>query len=139
MSLYQRQFEASGRQLVLALQPQTWISGDPDLLRQVLDNLLRNALEANAPAGLIDIRVERSGQFAQLRIANDGLELAAADVMQIVEPWFTTKTTGTGLGLAISQRIITAHAGQLTLQCRSRGGYKSAFNCQCVSRSDGNE
>jgi signal transduction histidine kinase len=64
---------------------------------------------------LIDIRVERSGQFAQLRIANDGLELAAADVMQIVEPWFTTKTTGTGLGLAISQRIITAHAGQLTL------------------------
>lgn len=115
LSLYQRQFEASGRQLTLALQPQTWISGDPDLLRQVLDNLLRNALEANAPAGLIDIRVERSGQFAQLRIANDGLELAAADVMQIVEPWFTTKTTGTGLGLAISQRIITAHAGQLTL------------------------
>ncbi|MBK1641126.1 two-component sensor histidine kinase [Chromatium okenii] len=114
VSLYQHQIELQATALHVRLQPHTWINGDPDLLRQVLDNLLRNALET-AAVGVLEIEVSRVADSALLRLSNDGLELAASEVENILEPWFTTKPLGTGLGMAISQRIITAHGGQLTL------------------------
>ncbi|WP_338115959.1 ATP-binding protein [Thiocystis violacea] len=114
LSLYQARLGDAG--IALDPSPGTWALGDPDLLRQVLDNLLRNALEADGGASSLEIRVWRADGFAHLSVANDGLELAAGELERILEPWFTTKTTGTGLGLAISQRIITAHGGRLTLE-----------------------
>ncbi|AFL75784.1 sensor histidine kinase [Thiocystis violascens] len=101
--------------IALDLQPATWASGDPDLLRQVLDNLLRNALEAAGDAGALEIRVWSGEDGAHLCVANDGLELDTREVECILEPWFTTRATGNGLGLAISQRIVIAHGGRLTL------------------------
>jgi signal transduction histidine kinase len=113
LSLYQPRIKIED--MTLELRPATWTIGDPDLLRQVLDNLLRNALEAADGNGELEIRVWRSECNAHLCVANNGLEFDAREVERILEPWFTTKTTGTGLGLAISQRIVTAHGGRLTL------------------------
>ena len=115
LSLYRQRIAAAGLQLELTLNPATWALGDPDLLRQVLDNLLRNALEAQG-GGVLEIQVWPDANGAHLALANDGLAVPTQDVERLLEPWFTTKTAGTGLGLAISRRIILAHGGSLTLE-----------------------
>ncbi|MFD2111551.1 sensor histidine kinase [Thiorhodococcus fuscus] len=121
LSLYRQRLDDSGIRLEASLRPETWISADPDLLTQVLDNLLRNALEAQPRGGDIQARVERDGDQARLIVANPGLELEAAEVERILEPWFTTKAEGTGLGLAISQRIVAAHGGRLEIRVPTPG------------------
>lgn len=113
LSLYQSRIARD--EIALDLRPATWTDGDPDLLRQVLDNLLRNALEADGDPCALEIRVWRAEDGAHLCVANNGLTLDASEVERILEPWFTTKTHGTGLGLAISRRIVIAHGGGLTL------------------------
>jgi len=121
LSLYRQRLDDSGIRLDLALRPQTWIQADPDLLRQVLDNLFRNALEAQPRGGEIQIDVELNGTEARLVVANPGLDLDADEVERILEPWFTTKSDGTGLGLAISQRIVAAHGGRLEIRVPTPG------------------
>ncbi len=89
------------------------IQGDPDFLRQVIDNLLRNAVEAQPEGGYVDIAIEEKGDFTELRVRNGGFSLPAEDAELILAPYFTTKTRGTGLGLAISERLVKAHGGRI--------------------------
>ena len=115
LALYDAALRAAGLRLELSLKPDTGVFADPDLLRQVLDNLLRNAIEA-APAGsALQVGLGAVGKDIRLTLENGGLELPEPEVERLLEPWVTTKTQGTGLGLAISQRLITAHGGRLAL------------------------
>lgn len=116
VSLYRQAITGAGLRLDLDLKPNAWAIGDPNLLRQVFDNLLRNALEADREGGTLELRVWQTESGTHLSLANGGLTVEAEEIDRILEPWFTTKTSGTGLGLAISQRIIAAHGGRLTLE-----------------------
>ena len=89
------------------------ISGDPELLEQVIENLLRNAMEAQPGGGYIRVTVGRDGKEIHLRIRNGGFALPQEKAARILEPYFTTKARGTGLGLTIAHRIIQAHEGRL--------------------------
>ena len=89
------------------------ISGDPELLGQVIENLLLNAMEAQPHGGFIHVTVGMNRKEVYLRIRNGGLALSEEKVTRILEPYFTTKARGTGLGLAIVQRIIQAHKGRI--------------------------
>lgn len=115
LSLYAPAIAKAGIRLEPSLSPGSQVFGDPDLLRHVLDNLLRNALEASPAEGVLRIGLARMEGETWLTLENDGLALPAGEVERILEPWFTTKTLGTGLGLAISQRIVSAHGGRLLL------------------------
>lgn len=92
------------------------VLADADLLRQVLQNLLLNAIEAQPGGGFIGIEVKRRGSEVSLVIHNGGFSLPADHARRIFEPYFTTKDQGTGLGLAISQRIMEAHGGRLEVR-----------------------
>jgi len=89
------------------------ISADPGLLGQVIENLLRNAIEAQPDGGFIHAEVGQKKREVYLTIKNGGSTLSTEETDRIFEPYFTTKTEGTGLGLTISQRIIQAHGGRL--------------------------
>jgi two-component system sensor histidine kinase HydH len=96
---------------------------DAAQFRQVLLNLLLNALDATGAGGVVwvDLRTDAEG-FLCLRVADNGRGLPAALGDQIFAPFITTKETGLGLGLSISKRIIESHGGEIAAANRPEGG-----------------
>ncbi len=115
LTLYAGRLRTAGIALRCDLVMNEPIPGDPDLLRQVLDNLLRNAVEAQPDGGYLEIRLAPVAGGAELTLTNAGFTLPPEQAQRILEPWFTTKPGGAGLGLAISRRMIAAHGGRLTV------------------------
>jgi signal transduction histidine kinase len=87
---------------------------DPGQFRQIVLNLVLNALDAVKTAGRIDVRLwqEKDGELA-LRIADSGCGLPRELGQRIFDPFITSKETGLGLGLSICKRIAEAHGGTI--------------------------
>lgn len=86
------------------------IEADEQLLRQVLFNLLINAVQAVGQGGRIKIEVQRAGPGeAMLAIRDNGPGVPPENRAEIFKPYFTTHQKGTGLGLAVVQQIVLAH------------------------------
>lgn len=92
------------------------ISGDPDLLAQLLLTLIENAAEAVGEGGHVEASLQYGEHATLLRVADDGPGVDAAVAGQIFEPFFTTRAEGTGLGLALAARVAQAHGGDLSLR-----------------------
>lgn len=94
-----------------------FIKGDPISMRQVLHNLIKNALEAIDDSGHIDIilhRVQKNNtDFIEIGIYDDGPGIKNEQLETIFEPYVTSKAKGTGLGLAIVKKIIEQHGGAI--------------------------
>lgn len=103
---------------------------DRDLFRQVLANLIQNALEATpADGGDVVVSAEGGGgRPFEITIADSGTGMGPEVVSQIFEPLFTTKTKGTGLGLAIVANMIRRHGG--TIRVESDIGRGSRFRIE---------
>jgi signal transduction histidine kinase len=95
---------------------------DPGQFRQVLLNLVLNALDAMPAGGTINIDLEERGGWLTLEVGDRGCGLPASLGEHIFDPFTTTKTTGVGLGLSICKRIATAHGGTITGTDRAGGG-----------------
>ena len=92
------------------------IEADEQLLRQVLFNLLINAIQAVGEGGQIQIHAQHeSAAEASLEIRDDGTGVSAEQRQEIFKPYFTTHQKGTGLGLAVVQQIVHAHGWEI--QC----------------------
>lgn len=92
----------------------TDIAADGEMLKQVILNILINAVQAISARGSIIIHTRWLGSTHQILCINDsGSGIDAQIKNKIFDPFYTTKATGTGLGLAISQRIIHAHQGDI--------------------------
>jgi len=106
------------------------VEGDAELLRQVLWNLVRNAIQASPRGGTV--RIETYSQVRQrephvvVAVTDKGPGIDPAHLGKIFNPFFTSKEGGTGLGLAISQRIVQFHKG--FLEVRSTPGSGSTFS-----------
>ncbi len=97
-------------------------SGDESKLRQVVDNLLANAVDATPPHGRIEIAGRRDNGTVVVTVRDSGAGIAADVMPRLFEPFFTTKAKGTGLGLAICQAIIDAHQGTIEAASPPGGG-----------------
>lgn len=103
---------------------------DCNRLRQVVRNLLENALFVAGESGAIDVelRIELDPKTGMKNfvasVSDTGDGVPEENREEIFAPFFTTKTKGTGLGLAISSRIADAHAGSLTVTDAESGGAK---------------
>ena len=104
------------------------IQVDPDLLEQVLINLLKNAFEAvdGDPDAKIAIAIEHHNDgTTTLEIEDNGPGIPQEVLEKIFIPFFTTKTNGSGIGLSLSRQIIHLHKG--ALKVRSQEGEGTAF------------
>lgn len=99
-----------------------FVTGDPNGLRQVLMNVLRNAVEASGAGGRVSCRLTNKAGKVELLVSNTGPILSRTTRKRAFEPFFSTKSRGTGLGLPISRQIIEEHGGELALSARRGGG-----------------
>lgn len=88
---------------------------DADLIREVMTNVIDNALEAMKGTGkiIVVIEMDKSMKGLLIRINNTGSVLASELQDKIFEPFFTTKETGMGLGLAIVRQVVEGHGGRI--------------------------
>ena len=91
--------------------------GDPDLLKQAIENLLKNSLEAQQNGGFVDIKLGELNGEIFIKFSNGGFCLPPEQADKIMDPYFTTKSDGTGLGLSITRKIIQAHNGRIEIKC----------------------
>jgi signal transduction histidine kinase len=91
-----------------------FIEADEQLLRQVLFNLLMNAVQAVGANGRIQVVARKAGAAeAVLEIRDDGAGVPPENRQEIFKPYFTTNQKGTGLGLAVVQQIVLAHGWEI--------------------------
>ncbi len=107
------------------------VRADAGMLRQVLMNLARNAVEAEAQRMVISPQAEANDslfthQFS-LYIGNDGLPIPAENRQSLFVPFFTTKRHGSGIGLSLSRRMMIQQGGMLDLAEKQLSGCRAGF------------
>ena len=113
---------AAGLDFSIAAAEPCFVRADADGLRQVLMNLLRNAVEACGSSGSVTCSVRCVEGKAHVEVTDTGSGLTKSANKRAFEPFYSTKNRGTGLGLPISRRIIEEHGGELRLRARGEGG-----------------
>ncbi|MFO0619035.1 MAG: ATP-binding protein [Polyangiaceae bacterium] len=107
-------------------QPVGRIGGDPMLLRQAIDNLVNNAVQAMPSGGTLTVSLELGKearrQTVNVVISDTGEGMDTVVRKRALDPFFTTRPAGTGLGLAIVARVVDAHGGQLTIRSAPGAG-----------------
>lgn len=108
---------AAAKSIQIDFQPQGAIprlTGDENDLKQLILNLLFNAIEAVPARGLISISVSATADSKiMIEVSDNGPGIPAGKLSRIFAPFFTTKKNGTGLGLATCRRIVTNHGGEI--------------------------
>ncbi len=98
------------------------IVGHYEPLRRAFANLMRNAAEAMAGTGTVDVAVQRNGSGTVVTVADHGPGVPRELGPRIFEPYVTTKADGTGLGLALVRQTIDAHHGTIAVSDTPGGG-----------------
>lgn len=93
---------------------------DPSQLRQAVDNLVRNAIEATPRGGRVDVAARCAGGGCVIEVRDTGSGIEPDHLPRIFDLYFTTKADGTGVGLPVTQQIVSAHGG--TIEVDSRPG-----------------
>jgi two-component system sensor histidine kinase BaeS len=105
--------------LVVEAPAPVWVMVDPDRIRQVLGNLLTNAIRHTPAGGEVRVRVFQDGRTAALQVQDTGCGIAPEDLPRVfdrfwrADPTRQRATGGTGLGLTITHRIVADHGGRI--------------------------
>lgn len=99
-----------------------YFEGDYERLKQVLVNLLKNALEATEENGRIEIYSNIYKKYLEIIIKDNGIGMSKETLEKIKEMFYTTKQNGTGLGVALSNEIIKSHNGELIFESETNKG-----------------
>ena len=114
------------------------VEGDAEQLKQVLWNLVRNAVQATPRGGVITVdlfsQIRHRQRYVVITVSDTGKGIEPAIIGKIFNPFFTSKAEGTGLGLAISQRILHYHRG--FIEVRSAPGTGSVFSVLLPERRE---
>jgi two-component system, NtrC family, sensor histidine kinase PilS len=103
------------------------VVGDPAEIRQILWNLVINAMQAMPEGGMLRMTVcpdklDDARPAVKIEIGDTGCGIAPDDLEKIWEPFYTTKERGSGLGLAIVRRIVESHGGAVAVMSDARQG-----------------
>ncbi len=128
---------AGSRAVIVRADGSLPVTGDADQLKQVLLNLIGNAIAFTDEAGHIEVRAARGGAWVCLEVSDDGTGIDPVDLPRIFERFYRSDTSrarrsndggGSGLGLAITRAIVEAHGG--TIIARSALGQGATFTVE---------
>jgi two-component system, NtrC family, sensor histidine kinase HydH len=95
---------------------------DPEQVKQVLLNLIKNAAEAMTSGGRLEVKTRTLEQNVMIEISDTGKGISPEHLTHLFRPFFTTKKKGTGLGLAVSYKIIQDHNGEIKINSEVNQG-----------------
>ncbi|MFK9094483.1 ATP-binding protein [Bacillus salipaludis] len=96
---------------------------EPNQLKKVFINLIKNAIEVMPGGGNITITIKKmENQQIQIKIKDEGMGISEEKIKKLGEPFYTTKDRGTGLGLMVSYRIIDEHKGTINIESEEGKG-----------------
>ncbi len=95
---------------------------DPEQLKQVLLNLVMNAIQAMPQGGTVVLAAREDRHKVTIDVQDQGCGISAHNLDRVFDPFFTTKETGTGMGLSVAHQIVSRHGGTLTVARNSPGG-----------------
>jgi len=136
IGLFARRLATEGIEVEADVRAGVWVNGDKGQLKQVLINLVLNAIEAmtDHPHKLLRIEFRDDGERIVLELSDTGEGMDEAKMAQLFQPFYTTKGQGIGLGLYLSKKIIVEHGGDI--QVRSKCGEGSTFTLHFVRLPD---
>ncbi len=113
----------------LTTEAPAWVQAQPQLLGQMLDNLVDNACKYSPAGSPIEVEVGREGRYVTLAVKDQGPGIDALDLAHVFEPFYRSaksrRRPGVGLGLAVVERIATVFGG--TVRAESEPGHGSRF------------
>ncbi|MCC6159724.1 MAG: ATP-binding protein [Deltaproteobacteria bacterium] len=113
------------------------VLGDPAQLRQIVVNLVMNAVQAMPGGGTVFVETRRDRDGVMLAVQDTGHGMSDEDLARVFEPFFTTKAEneGTGLGLAVVQGIVQSHDGTIRVESREGAGTRFEIHLPTERRS----
>ena len=117
----------TGRAVVAHAEDDLAVDGDPERLRQAVDNLIGNAIGHSPDGGVVTVTAARRGDAVVVAVRDEGDGIPAADLDRVFEPGvrLTSDRPGSGLGLAVVRAIARAHGGEVEVE--STPGQGSTF------------
>ena len=111
---------------------------DPVLFRQIVYNLVKNAVQAQPDGGQVRVKIscDKSSSLV-LRIEDSGPGISDDNLDKLFTPFFTTKTSGTGLGLATVKKLVELHGGKIIVANRQGGGAAFTIEVPCCEGDSG--
>jgi len=108
------------------------ISGDRDLLKQAVLNVVMNGLDAMPQGGILKLSLQRNSASCCIRIADTGMGIPPEARNRLFQLYFTTKPNGTGIGLAMTYRAVQLHGGTIEVQSEPGKGaeFQLCFPCE---------
>ncbi len=129
--------------ICLAVPDSLWVNADEDRLKQVLINLLSNAIQYSPPGAQVDVSAEEDGEEARVFVRDRGIGIAVEDQEKIFSKFYrigrgsAARDGGAGLGLAISKGIVEAHGGRIWVKSRPGEGSTFGFSLPRPGEEDG--
>jgi two-component system sensor histidine kinase HydH len=128
--IYETARRLCGREIIFKGEENNFVFADPERLRSVFENVVRNALEAGSPPESLEAEITKTPYGAGAKTAgaisviirDRGLGIAESDIDRVFDPFFTSKSTGTGIGLSVSKRFAEAAGGSISIKNREGGG-----------------
>jgi len=119
-TLYRDQV-SDGRLLIVDASPRAVAKADPDLIEQMLVNLIKNGFESGEST-TVTVSFASEDNGLQVTVSDTGPGFSPTVLKRQFEPYLSSKKDGTGLGLVICQRIVHDHGGRIELRNRDEGG-----------------
>jgi PAS domain S-box-containing protein len=130
LDLYRSRANTRGLTLLQeACEPALSVYANGGEIKQVVANLISNAIDATPPGGCVTASVRRAGDGIEIIVADTGSGISHENRKHLFEPFFTTKSdVGTGLGLWVSKGIVEKHGGTISIDPPCRVGTAVRFS-----------
>lgn len=125
----------SGHRIQFDIHPPRFdLVGDPDQIRQVFWNLIRNAIQAMPGGGVLTVSTRVDGEAFVIVFADQGKGMSEEEQRALFQPFRTSFPTGTGLGMAITYRIVQEHGGRIDVDSQAGAGARITLSLPRVPR-----